>query len=76
MALEIGIVGSMESQLKPSQASADTLEVSALDADDLTQIAKFLDALLEADIANKSNKRKQDNEGFLSYPSGQYPLAV
>ena len=76
MALEIGIVGSMDSQLKPPQANADTQEVPELDADDLTQIAKFLDALLEADIANKSNERKQDNEGFLSHPSGQYPLAV
>lgn len=76
MALEIGIVDSMDSQLKPSQASTDTLQVSVLDADDLTQIAKFLDALLEADIANKSNERKQGNEDFLSYPSGQHPLAL
>ena len=76
MALEIGIVDSMDSQLKPSQASTDTLQVSELDADDLTQIAKFLDALLEADIANKSNERKQGNEDFLSCPSGQHPLAL
>lgn len=64
MALEIGIVDSMDSQLKPSQASTDTLQVSELDA------------LLEADIANKSNERKQGNEDFLSYPSGQHPLAL
>ena len=70
MALEIGIVGSMDSQLKPSQASADTLQVPELDADDLTQIAKFLDALLEADMTNKSNERKQSSESVLSHNSG------
>ena len=43
---------------KPAQAVIDepTLE---LDEDDLTQIAKFLDALLEADMTNKSNERKR-----------------
>lgn len=30
-----------------------------LDEDDLTQIATFLDALLEADMTNKSNGRKE-----------------
>lgn len=31
-----------------------------LDEDDLYQIAKFLDALLEADMTNKNNERKKD----------------
>ena len=54
---------------KPAQAVIDepTLE---LDEDDLTQIAKFLDALLEADMTNKSNERKQSNESVLSHNSG------
>ena len=59
----------MDDQQEPFQASPDTLDVPVLDADDLTQIAKFLDALLEADIANKSNERKQGNEGVLSHSS-------
>ena len=40
-----------------------------LDKDDLTQIAKFLDALLEVDMTNKSNERKQSNESVLSHSS-------
>lgn len=39
---------------KPSKAVNDMAEL-ALDADELDQLAKFLDALLEADIANQSN---------------------
>lgn len=62
-------VGSMVNQTEPIQANTDTPAVSVFDTDDLTQIAKFLDALLEADIANKSNERKQENEEVLSHSS-------
>ena len=62
-------VGSMDDQPEPIQANTNTPAVPMFDADDLTQIAKFLDALLEADIANKSNERKQGNEGVLSHSS-------
>ena len=59
----------MVNQTEPIQANTDTPVVPAFDTDDLTQIAKFLDALLEADIANKSNERKQGNEEVLSHSS-------
>ena len=39
---------------KPNQAVNDELEL-VYDADELDQLAKFLDALLEVDIANRSN---------------------
>lgn len=54
---------------KPAQAVNDEPEL-VLDEDDLTQIAKFLDALLEVDMTNKSNERKQSNESVLSHSSG------
>jgi hypothetical protein len=38
---------------KPSQAVNDEPEL-VLNADELAQLAKFLDALLEADLANKN----------------------
>lgn len=59
----------MDDQQEPFQVSPDTPDVPVLDTDDLTQIAKFLDALLEADIANKRNERKQGNESVLSHSS-------
>lgn len=59
----------MDNQPEPIQVSPDTPAVPVLDTDDLTQIAKFLDALLEADIANKSNEGKQGNESVLSHSS-------
>jgi len=59
----------MDDQTEPIQANNDTPDVPMLDADDLTQIAKFLDALLEADMTNKSNERKQGNEEVLSHSS-------
>lgn len=59
----------MDSQREPLQASTDTLPVSVLSSDDFIQIAKFLDVLLEADIANKSNEGKQENEDVLSHSS-------
>jgi len=53
----------MDNQLepKPAQAVNDEPEL-VLDEDDLTQIAKFLDALLEVDMTNKSNERNKHNE--------------
>lgn len=42
----------------------------ALDDDERLQLAKFLDALLEADMTNKSNERKRSNESVLSHSSG------
>lgn len=39
---------------KPSLAVNDVPEL-ALDADELDQLAKFLDALLEADLASRSD---------------------
>lgn len=54
---------------KPAQAVNDEPEL-VLDEDDLTQIAKFLDALLEVDMTNKSNERKRSNESVLSHSSG------
>ena len=59
----------MVNQTEPIQVNTDTPAVPVFDTDDLTQIAKFLDALLEADIANKSNERKQGNEEVLSHSS-------
>lgn len=46
---------------KPTQAVNNELEL-VLNEDDLTQIAKFLDALLEVDMTNKSNERDKRNE--------------
>lgn len=43
---------------KPAQAVNDE-PVMVLDKDEQIQLAKFLDALLEADMTNKSNERKQ-----------------
>lgn len=51
MALDIGIVGSMNNQLEPVQASPDTPAVPVFDADELKQLAKFLDALMEAELS-------------------------
>jgi hypothetical protein len=41
-----------------------------LDEDEQFQLAKFLDALLEADMTNKSNERKQSSESVLSHIGG------
>ena len=54
---------------KPSQAAKDEF-VMVLDEDEQFQLAKFLDALLEADMTNKSNERKQSSESVLSHSSG------
>jgi len=59
----------MVNQTESIQVNTDTPAVPVFDTDDLTQIAKFLDALLEADIANKSNERKQGDEEVLSHSS-------
>lgn len=60
----------MNDQQEPIQENTDTQAVPVFDEDDLTQIAKFLDALLEVDMTNKSNERKQSNESVLSHSSG------
>jgi len=60
----------MDDQQELIQESTDTQAVPMFDEDDLTQIAKFLDALLEVDMTNKSNERKQSNESVLSHSSG------
>ena len=45
---------------EPELAQAVNNEpVMALDDDERLQLAKFLDALLEADMTNKSNERKR-----------------
>jgi hypothetical protein len=54
---------------KPAQAVIDEPEL-VLDEDEQFQLAKFLDALLEADMTNKSNERKQSSESVLSHNSG------
>ena len=54
---------------KPAQAVNDEPTL-VLDDDERLQLAKFLDALLEADMTNKSNERKQSNESVLSHNSG------
>ena len=61
----------MDSQLepRPAQAVIDEPEF-VLDEDEQFQLAKFLDALLEADMTNKSNERKQSSESVLSHNSG------
>ena len=41
-------------ELKPAEAVNDEPEL-VLDTDEIAQLAKFLDALLEVDIANRSN---------------------
>ena len=64
------IVGCMNDQQEPIQENTDTQAVPVFDEDDLTQIAKFLDALLEVDMTNKSNERKRSNESVLSHSSG------
>ena len=61
----------MDNQIepKPNTAVIDEPEL-VLDEDEQFQLAKFLDALLEADMTNKSNERKQGNESVLSHTSG------
>lgn len=61
----------MDNQIepKPIQAVIDEPEL-VLDEDEQFQLAKFLDALLEADMTNKSNERKQSNESVVSHSSG------
>lgn len=53
---------------RPAQAVIDEPEL-VLDEDERLQLAKFLDALLEADMTNKSNERKQSSESVLSHNS-------
>ncbi len=51
MVLEVGIVDSMNSQQKPAIDETDTPTVPVFDADELKQLAKFLDALMEAELS-------------------------
>lgn len=41
----------MNNQQEQVQPSTDTLAVPVLDADELKQLAKFLDALMEAELS-------------------------
>lgn len=45
------IVGSMNNQQEPIQANSDTQAVPVFDTDELQQLAKFLDALMEAEFS-------------------------
>lgn len=61
----------MDNQIEPKTNTAVIDEpVLVLDEDEQFQLAKFLDALLEADMSNKSNERKQSSESVLSHNSG------
>lgn len=63
--LDIGIVGSMNDQQEPVQTSPDTPAVPVLDTDELNNLAKFLDALLEVDMELKRNERVSTNGNYL-----------
>ncbi len=61
----------MDNQIEPKTNTAVIDEpVLVLDEDEQFQLAKFLDALLEADMSNKSNEREQSSESVLSHNSG------
>jgi hypothetical protein len=61
----------MDNQIEPKTNTAVIDEpVLVLDEDEQFQLAKFLDALLEADMSNKNNERKQSSESVLSHSSG------
>lgn len=60
----------MDNQIEPKTNIAVIDEpVLVLDEDEQFQLAKFLDALLEADMSNKSNERKQSSESVLPHIS-------
>lgn len=63
--MDIGIVGSMNDQQEPVPASPNTLAVPMLDTDELNNLAKFLDALLEVDMEVKRNERVSANGNYL-----------
>lgn len=63
--LDVGIVGSMNDQQEPVQTSPDTPAVPVLDTDELNNLAKFLDALLEVDMELKRNERVSTNGSYL-----------
>ncbi|MGB3023198.1 MAG: hypothetical protein WBB39_00120 [Candidatus Saccharimonadales bacterium] len=61
----------MDNQIEPKPNSAVIYEPElVLDEDEQFNLAKFLDALLEADMTNKSNERRQSSESVLSHTSG------
>lgn len=47
----------MNSQQEPALANADTPAVPVFDTDELNNLAKFLDVLLEVDMDQKRNER-------------------
>ena len=47
----------MNNQQEPVLVNADTPAVPVLDTDELNNLAKFLDALLEVDMELKRNER-------------------
>ena len=63
--LDVGIVGSMNDQQEPVQTIPDTPAVPVLDTDELNNLAKFLDALLEVDMELKRNERVSTNGNYL-----------
>lgn len=64
----------MDNRTEPKPTLAvDNKPALILDNDEQIQLAKFLDALLEADMTNKSNGRKRSNESVLSHSSGNNP---
>lgn len=63
--LDIGIVGSMNDQQEPVPANPDTPAVPVLDTDELNNLAKFLDALLEVDMEVKRNEGVSTNDNYL-----------
>ena len=63
--LDIGIVGSMNDQQELVSASQHTPAVPMLDTDELNNLAKFLDALLEVDMEVKRNERVSANDNYL-----------
>lgn len=63
--LDIGIVGSMNDQQELVSTSQHTPAVPVLDTDELNNLAKFLDALLEVDMEVKRNERVSANDNYL-----------
>lgn len=55
----------MNDQQEPVPASPDTPAVPVLDTDELNNLAKFLDALLEVDMEVKRNERVSTNGNYL-----------
>jgi hypothetical protein len=50
---------------EPVETSPDTPAVPVLDTDELNNLAKFLDALLEVDMEVKRNEGVSTNDNYL-----------